>query len=151
MSAPRIERRRYWWGKAIGLTNGNTTTFDVPAVEVLPSNWQQRRWALAEVRGYRSGSTAIVQPALIQEIRAKQGGKLLVAGVTGDGFGVDPQSGPQPLWIPLPGQWEGDLQVDATSDSGAGLSFRFHFSFVELTEEEWLLCGGIGGVCNSKC
>lgn len=140
---PIVCRRRYMWGDSVFLdTTG--TSFSVPAGEVLPGDFKERRWALAEVRGYRAATTAIAQAAVISAIRVGDGFELLPPGKTGEGLGVESQSGVIPLWIPLPADWSGSLEVDAASDNGASLTFRFMFSFVELTETEagWDSCGG---------
>lgn len=137
----KIERRRWIWGKLISLSTA-AGDFEVPAGEILPADFAERLWLLAEIRGYRGNSTAITNPALVSRITPEGCDPVLVAGATGDGLGVDPQSGPIPLWIPMPRGWNGKLIVSARSDSGASQSFRFHFSFVEVTEAEWASCVG---------
>ncbi len=135
---PISSRRRWSWGCLSALQNAVTTTITVVATEILPSDWINRRWLLAELRGYRGASTVTASSALITEIRAKGGGGVLLPmGATGAGFGVDAQAGPLPLFLPLPASWSGSLEVDATSDTAANQSFRFMFMFVEVTRQEW--------------
>jgi hypothetical protein len=136
-------RRRWIWGKGVFLDTSGTT-FVVQASDILPQDFLGRYWALAEVRGYRAATTALAQAAILQSIRAGDGEMLFPMGSSGEGLGIEAQSGILPLWLPIPKLWSGSLDVAAVSDNGASLTFRFMFSFVELTRQEWEHCGGPG-------
>jgi hypothetical protein len=134
-------RRRWSWGTLEALTT-SMVSFDVPLSEILPPDWASKFWVLAEIRGYRGASTSTASSAVINDIRVKGGSTILPSGATGDGWGLDAQAGPLPVFVPLPKEWSGALTVDATSDNNAGQSFRFMFLLIQVTEAEWLAYRG---------
>jgi len=136
---PMITRPRFHWGNSPTIpvpptTVSTTHTFG----DVLPPGWEERFWCLAELRGYRANTTAIVSAVLVLSAKA-EGVPLYVQGTSNnsEGFALEAQAGPLPCYWPLPRNWKGSIDFVLVGDSAATMPFRFQCAVIELTGDEW--------------